>query len=129
MSFIKRAIQKANSKLITLKSTKYTHEEDLELPQWQFLKDEYTECQTEPWLTKAVLSICNSIIYQQRVFFVLTKKSARELFKSDKNWKKPIGLKDENYKKLIQELTESDLIRLVKKDGQAYVYELISPED
>ena len=128
MSLAKRSTAKAKQNLILLKFTRQINDQDLELPQWQFMQKEYDECQNEEWVTKAVVSIFNSILFQQRVFFNLTRDTTRALLKADKNWDTSIGMKNENYKALIQELLSSELIREVKKGTKSYVYEVISPE-
>src|SRR5690606_33211235 len=99
-------------------------EEDLILPEWKFAKELYDDCQGADWLSKAIVSLINSIFYQRRVVFVLSKRAFRDLAKSDKNWTNPIGLKDSNYRKLLSEITKSKLVKLVHRGPGSWVYEV-----
>ena len=87
---------------IILVTTKHITEEDLEVdPNWSKIHSEYLECSDSEWLTQATVSLINSIYHQKRKAFGLSRESLRNLLKSDKNWEKPIGLKDSNYKKFL----------------------------
>lgn len=126
MSIVTKNKAKAAQKLICLKKTRAINEDDLWLPEWDTLKKEYDAHQNGEWIDKAIVSLLNSAIFQRRVVFVLAKRSFRELAKSDKNWKKPIGLKDENWKTLIFEVINRDIVKCIHKtDKGRLVYEII----
>lgn len=88
-----------------LKSAKLITEEDMEGdPAWNELGRDYAEAKEEnsPWAIKAILTIVNSIIFQRRLVFIITRKSLRKLLRSDKNWGSNLGLKQGNYKYILK---------------------------
>jgi len=110
-----KVMQSVKNNRIILKSTKLiTKEDSINDPAWEVMSKEYEEAQDSEWSVKAIISIVNSIIYQRRLVFLMTRNSLRDLLNSDKNWNKPIGLKTDNYKfilrimyKTVGELVES----------------------
>ncbi len=126
MSIVTKNKIKAAQKLIALKKTRTITEDDLFLPEWETLKKEYDSHQNGEWIDKAIVSLLNSAIFQRRVVFVLAKRPFRELAKSDKNWKRSIGLKDENWKVFIQEITGRDIVKCIHRaDKGSFVYEIV----
>jgi hypothetical protein len=110
-----KVMQNVKNNRIVLKSTKLITEEDIANdPAWEVMAKEYADSQDSEWSVKAIISIVNSIIYQRRLVFLVTRDSLRDLLNSDKNWVKSIGLKTDNYKfilkilyKTVGELVES----------------------
>lgn len=129
MSIVTKNKSKAAQKLICLKKTRHITQDDLFLPEWETIKKEYDELQGGEWVDKAIVSLLNSALFQRRVVFVLAKRSFRELAKSDKNWTRQIGLKDENWKSLIQEITSRDIVKCIHKTEKGrLVYEIIEED-
>jgi len=85
-----------------LKMVKHITPQDTEADEaWNMVKQEYETCQKEDWATKATVTVINSILFHRRVYFVLSRDGLRGLLKTDPNWEKPIGLKNENYSFLL----------------------------
>lgn len=99
-------VEQTKKDMICLKYTKLIQAEDLKLPAWLLLNDEYLALQEADSCVKAVLTILNSVIYQHRVVFCITRNSLRILLKQDKNWKTPPGFRNGHYKKILKHLFE-----------------------
>lgn len=72
---------------------------------WNTVKKWYQDTEKDPnnqWLDFALHSIFNSILYQERIYFAITRKKLRELFQRDTNWSDPLGLDSNEYSTLIQ---------------------------
>src|SRR5574343_1572376 len=129
MSIIQKSKVVIAETLVVLKKTRKIEAQDLSLLEWQMLKNEYDENAKSEWVDKALVSMLNSIVFQRRVVFILTKRAFRELCQSDMNWTKKIGLKDESWKTFIHEATGRQLIKKVYGTSNGrLVYELINKE-
>ena len=112
--------------LYVLTTAKTIQEEDIKVhAKWAIVKKWYDDTKNHPdvvWLDKAMTSILNSIIHQNRIVFAVTLDKTRELLRNDQNWwvnkKDPnsgIGLKDNSYSLLYNKLVEAGLIEQAKE--------------
>lgn len=125
---LKRKKEKAN-KLVTLSKTKKITDDDVEIhAKWSMLREWYCATESEEWVDKAITSVINSIVYQERIYFCLERDNVRNLISNDQNRESSIGLDNNNYKWLIQELVERDFIRLHDATKKPYIYKVIEPE-
>ena len=85
-------------------------------------------------IVKIAISILNSILYQRRVFFCITRDGVKNLVKNDKNWKINISWANDYYKSVIRFLTYKDdpTIRQIKYRGynsrKPIMFEVIDPD-
>lgn len=122
MSWIKQNKDAVARKSLVLRKTKLITEDDIEINDgWAKLKQEYVKYKDGTWDEKAQISLINAILYQQRAAFILTRKNFREILQNDKNWSKPMGLKNDKWSDFIYD--SSELIHEVKKvqNGKAKV--------
>jgi len=88
-------------------------QDDLETSQkWNTLKEWYSAIEKDPnheWIHKALQSMINAVIYQERIYFAVTREKLTELFQRDSNWTKAISLSPKNYSYLISEMVSSGL--------------------
>jgi hypothetical protein len=113
-------------KLIILEKTrKIPDNEDLE--EWVSLKEDYKKLSQSSWEDRAMVSMVNAILLQRRVVFILTRKNFRELLRNDRNWKKKIGIRNDNWRKLILTATNCNIIKCIHKptNNSCGVYEVI----
>ena len=107
--------------------TKTITEEDLRLPEWESLYRNYQRSNLETGVI--ICSIMNSIIYQRRVCFNITRDGLRNLIKNDKNiqiLKKEASFRNENYPEIIRTMIASGLIKaLENKDNKVYGFQVI----
>jgi hypothetical protein len=134
MNIIKNLEKSHVKNLVVLSSTKLIQQEDIENdPAWRFVAEEYKNCQNDSWKNKAAVSLLNSIIFQRRIVFVLTRNNLRDLLASDENWEKPLGLKNDNYKKLLcmlySGLLEKIILPVNPKTGRdIMILKVVHPE-
>lgn len=129
MARLKDKLDKLKENLVVLKHTKTIREEDLNLPEWYELKQDYDEITDAK--DRVVVSIKNSILFQRRLVFCLTRETTRELIKNDKNWKKTVGLSNDYWSQINYILFNSGLVELVQKSngkGQATIYKVIDKD-
>lgn len=125
---LKRKKEKAN-KLVTLSKTKKITDDDIEIhAKWSMLREWYDATESEEWVDRAITSVLNSIVYQERIYFCLERDNIRKLISNDQNRESAIGLDNNNYKWLIQELVERDFVRLHDATKKPYIYKVIEPE-
>lgn len=118
MGISKKLEEADRGSYVILKSTKLIQKEDIENdPAWDMVAQEYEEAKDSEWLTKATVSIINSIIFQRRVVFLMNRDNLRNLLKNDKNWDAGIGLKAENYSSIIRRICKG----LVEKVGEVKI--------
>jgi hypothetical protein len=111
--------------LYLLTRAKTIQEEDIEVhAKWAIVKKWYDDTKNHPdveWVDKAMTTILNSIVYQNRAVFAVTLEKTRELLRGDKNWwvdgekGSGIGLKDTNYSLLFNKLVEAGVIEQVRE--------------
>lgn len=128
MSIITESRQVAAEHLFVLSRTRKIEVQDLQLPEWKLLAEEYLEHERSEWLERAIISLINSLFFQRVVFFLMSRRSFRKLCRTDRNWKKSIGLKDENFKKLIQEAVLRKFILVEEKlPNDIWVWKVVHP--
>ena len=111
MSLAKKIEETKIQSNVILITTKHITEEDLLVDvNWRKIHSEYMECNDSEWLTQATVTLFNSIYHQKRKVFGLSRESLRSVLKSDKNWNKPIGLKDSNYRKFLDHVFRGKLL-------------------
>jgi hypothetical protein len=117
---------------ILLTTTKKIHKNDIKAdPIWDFVNNEYKENQDSSWMTKATVTLINSMFYQRRLVFALTRTDLRALLQNDENWKKGIGLKDSYYSEFLKHIIRSGLVEAVelsKTGRKVMVLKVIHPE-
>lgn len=111
--------------LYLLTRAKTIQEEDIQVhAKWAIVKKWYDDTRNHPdveWVDKAMTTVLNSIIHQNRVVFAVTLDKTRELLRNDKNWwvnnreGTGIGLKDTNYSLLFNKLIEAGVIEQVRE--------------
>lgn len=79
----------------------------------RMLADEYKECHNSNWQTKVMLTLINSMVTQNRAVFILTRDSIVKLLESDTNHINKVSLRYNDYKSLINYLTNS-LLNITK---------------
>lgn len=132
---IAKSIEEADrGSYVILKATKQITKSDIENdPAWAMVAEEYLGCKDSEWLTKATVSILNSIIYQRRVVFILNRSCLRDLLKKDINWEPSLGLKNDRYSSIIRRICKG----LVEKVGEvkvnnagryAMIFKVVHPE-
>lgn len=115
MSKYDKIIEKLEQDAVILQYVKTIQKEDLVLPEWFELNEDYKT--TTHSLAKVIITIRNSILFQKRIFFCITRKSLRELIESDINWGQEKGsFKNEKYSYIIKLLTQDfQIMKLVQK--------------
>jgi thiol-disulfide isomerase/thioredoxin len=127
MSFIKDKIEESMKTRMVLLYTTPIMTESPKMPQFEFLKQEYKENFESQWVAKAAITMLNAIFTQNRAVFVTTRKSFRQLIKDDPNWEISIGLKNENWPKLIGFMIGNEIIKEIHKTEKGRsVYEVSS---
>ena len=133
MSLIKKNKEAVALAGIVLKNTKQINQADIESDHaWATVAKEYDENQGGTWFEKAQVVLINMIVYHRKGAFVLTRETFAEACRNDKNWKRKIGLKDENWPKFLYQA--SGIIEVVKKvknpkSGRLiYIYKVVMPE-
>ncbi len=114
MSPILRRLKEKGPNKYCLVKTRIITEEDIEIfPKWGVIKDWYEQLEAEAncdsgSIHMIIQSIVNAVVYQERIYFALTRDNVISLFKNDKNWKnKKPGMKNASYKDLLEEMVES----------------------
>lgn len=102
--------------LINLRHVKIIKKKDLILPKWIALQKLYKDGKDSSVVVKSCVSIINSILFQERIYFCITRESLRELLKSDTNWgPSGLGLDNHNYAEIKARLFQSNNIVEVEK--------------
>jgi len=117
-------IQKITSaeKLITLQKTKKITKDDP--PEWLHLKEAYDACNDS--IERTVVSLLNSIMYQRRIYFVLTRDVTANLVREDKNHKMKTAFRNSLWPTIIAKCTnELNMLELVAKENNVAAYKCI----
>lgn len=105
--------------LILLTHAKTILEEDVKVhAKWEIIEKWYKDTESHPdveWIDKAMTTIINSIVHQNRIVFGVTKEKIRNLLKNDKNWNQSLGLKNNNYRLLFKKLIEAGILEEYKE--------------
>lgn len=127
MSKYDKTIEKLEQDAIILQYVKTIQKEDLVLPEWFELNEDYKTAKHP--LAKVIITIRNSILFQRRIFFCLTRKTLRSLLEVDENWEIKGKFKNEKYSYLMKLLTETfGIIKLAQKNSNSRgldVYQVI----
>jgi len=108
--------------LITLQKTKKITKDDL--PEWLHLKEAYDE--TEDSIQRTIVSLFNSIMYQRRLYFVLTRDATKRLVREDKNHKIKTAFRNNYWQTIIAKCTnELKMLELVAIENNVAVYKCI----
>lgn len=114
MSKFDKTVEKLEQDAIILQYVKTITEQDLVLPEWYELNEDY-KTNSHP-LSKVIITIRNSILFQRRIFFCMTRKSLRELIDKDLNWKVKGKFTNEKYSYIIRLLTkEFSILKIAQK--------------
>jgi len=128
----KDKVEAINRELVCLKHVKNIVETDSVFPEWVYLKEQYEENQDSSWVTKALITITNSVLTQRRVFFCMRMEDFRTIARNDLNWRKSIGLDNSAWKDLLLTGYKAGLFREVKRvqvrGRTRIVFELTDPE-
>ena len=121
---------KQPTKLVYLQETRYITNEDVKNNKvWKDLKSGYSyikKDKTAKWVDKAIQTVLNSIVFQQRVFFCMTRMNTRVLLKEDQNWGN-LALDNNKYGFLLEEMKDDGLITIDKSE-KPWMMEVIEPE-
>lgn len=112
MSLISKSKQTVAENLYVLSRTRKIYPQDLVLPEWKLVQEEYTEHADGCWLDKAQCSFINAILFQKAPYFVLSRHSFRTLCRGDENWTPSIGMKNENWAKFLLEVVKGGFVAL-----------------
>lgn len=130
MARLKAKLDELKKDLIVLKHTRKITKDDLKLPEWYELNEDYKEVTSA--VDKAVVSIKNSIMFQRREYFCLVRESTREMINTDRNWKSKSGLSNDNWPAILKVLTSNEvgLVRVVKEGSfkAPTVYQVIDKD-
>lgn len=120
--------KKFKEDMICLKKTKTIKFKDQDKSPWRELKQEYNE--VEDSLSAAIVTICNSILFQNRKFFTITRTELRNMIKEDKNHKKSYGIRNATYREVIAAITSMSFVKKIKdgKNKTPALYEVIDEE-
>mgnify|MGYP003108823350 CR=1 FL=1 len=131
-SLIKRLKKDKGPNLVTLTTTRYITDDDVQThAKWHVLKDSYKELEEDyntTTIDKQIQSIMNSIVYQERIYFCITRAKLIPLLKSDKNWETAVGLDKNKYSALIGSLTNLGLVELHDGTKKPHIYKVTHPE-
>ncbi len=86
---------------------------------WVWLRTQYENITESDPVSRAACSIINSFLYQERVYFAISRRSIQTLIKNDKNFSKHyrgVGFKSTYYSKILHFLMSNDIIKKVE-DG------------
>lgn len=125
---LKRKKDKSN-KLIILSKTKKILQDDVEVhAKWEVLNEWYNAIGDDgDWIDKAVMSVINSMVYQERIYFCMERENIRTLLKNDKNWKGQLGMDNNKYKWLLAELVDREFIMAHNNVKRPHIYKVIEP--
>lgn len=118
MRDFKEIIEKDSNTLVVLKKTKRLEESDLLNKKWKWMWKQYDGCENEKDSTaKTCISIVNSILYQNRRYFCLTRENVERIIRNDENWKSKVGYSNESYRHIIRFLTKNEFIQDIPYHG------------
>jgi len=97
-------------------------------PEYEFLKTQYDTVRLP--VGRAITSIINSILYQRRIVFCMTRRLTEEMVRSDGNHEDSIAFRHECWPAVIGKLCGNKFIREVRKglDGMLSIWEVVDPE-
>ena len=135
MDLISRKIRKYAPKgYVTLQKVRKITEEDMGAnPKWVALQAGYESVENNPnsdWMHYLLQSLLNSIIYQERIFFVLSRDAFRkDILQKDCNWSKIPGFKNNKWTVFTDYLEDEGILKHYNKGtNNTKIYEVIDEE-
>ncbi len=123
MGFFDNVERKINANnLITLTLTTELTDETLKLLKWKELLSAYKQDDPAPEFM-CMTSIANSILTQNRIFFVLTRDKTESMIRNDKNWK-DAKFNNKHWNLYLKYMYDNKFIQQVFKAGRTPVYEV-----
>lgn len=109
---LRRLKEKGPNKYCLVKTRTITKQDIEDYPaRWGIIKDWYEQLEEDQdcdSISMIIQSIVNSAVYQERIYFALTRDTVVSLFKNDNNWKqKKPGLTNASYKDLLNTMVDS----------------------
>jgi hypothetical protein len=111
MARYQKILESGSKKFVMLSETRLVTEKDCEKTEWEELRLDYLEI-TNP-LYRAVISIKNAILHQQRLVFCMTRGNTRKLITEDQNWAKA-GLDNNSWNRLIKLMIQSKIVEVIQ---------------
>lgn len=99
-----KILDQLREELVILQETRLITEQDLKIPEWYELHQEYQTAKSD--VVKITISVKNAILFQKRLYFCLTRKSIRKLIENDQNWDTKPKFTDSNYKAILKFLCD-----------------------
>lgn len=129
---------------IILKNVKTIREEDLKVnKKWLSLMEGYQDVEESGSKEKMhymLMTLCNAILFQQRICFIITRNSFKELYKDDKNWSDETiknitdkGFSNNTYSKFLNYIVDEGIAKLLNPEdkginGKSLAFELLEEE-
>jgi len=120
--------------LLILQQTHHISEKDAKNKyKWDDLLSWYKDIESDKYSTKEdkiIQSILNSIVFQDRTVFAMQRDATRILLKEDKNWKTPIGFKNDKYGKIIALLIKNGIIEIIKSGNtkRLHIFKVVNSQ-
>lgn len=94
------------------------------------LAEDYKEVHNEHWITKATVTLVNSIVTQNKSSFLLTRASLTKLVESDMNHEKRISVSNKEYTRFINHITDYlvDIVKIPRNGKEVMVCYVKLPE-
>lgn len=129
MTRLQQQLKDSREQLITLRYTKTIQPDDLKLPEWMLLSEEYKLGDGAPRDLKVITSILNSCLLQHRLVFVLTRRTLRRVVEEDENWAKR-GFRNNQYTEILRTMHTCGIFeRISQEDSQKpSIWKIIDPE-
>jgi hypothetical protein len=126
---------------VLLQKVRKITNDDIEAdPRWAFLKGEYEAVEANhpnnDWMHWCLVSLLNSILYQNRIYFVTTRDTFRKfVMKPDQNWnieysKKTgrFGFGDTKWTPFLDYCYDNNIMEKVYEKNNTSVYKVTHPE-
>jgi hypothetical protein len=116
-----------NKDFIVLKFSSFITDDMIRHPEWKWLKPSYKKVNTA--VGKSLCSIYNSIFYQRRIVFCLTRAATGNLVYYDQNHKKKSSFHNKHYPVIIAKLINEGIVKMLYKGKgkRPAIYEVIHP--
>lgn len=131
---IKKIIELDSKNLVSLQKTRIIDEDDIRLHKdWNWLANQYKDAmESEDSIVQCAMSIINSILYQKRIVFCLTRNQMEDLVKNDKNFSKEIGWSNSYYPKIMHWFKRNEILVQIYYEGfnsrKPAMYEMVNKE-
>ena len=123
--------------LMFVEQTKKIRREDLVLPAWKILGQKYQDVKREGYdpHTRAILSLLNACVHNQRAVFCITRDRWQRLVAEDQNYEtanRGKSFREKSYKSIIFLAVKSGFFKVIRESSKQnrtpMVLELVSPE-